>query len=153
MKAAANTVRGVQLIRRVALCSLFGMLLIGFTGCELGVSQTEEDICTFIENVAQSTEKALENRNTAQARDVWSDISEQGMKATDQGAEEIGKAISRLAGTYSELVRYCEDGEPASHETFVKNFRREAEKLVELIEEEGFDTTNLSTYIEDICSL
>ena len=152
MKTAANTTRLKRMIRSVVLCSLFGMILAGMTGCEFKDGKSEEDICAFMENVAQATEKCLEERNITLARDTWSDLSEQGMNATDQGAEEIGQAVSRLAGTYSDLVVYCQTGNDEDRETFLKNFQREAEKLSEQIAQEGFDTAKLNERVEEVCA-
>ena len=153
MKTAANATGMARFARYVVLCSLFGLMLVAATGCELSGDQAEEDICAFMENVAVSTEKSLANRNTTLARDTWSDLSEQGLLAIDQGADDIGQAIGRVAGTYSDLVAFCETGDEEKQETFLKNFRREAEKLSALIAEEGFDTTKLDERIEEICSL
>ena len=74
------------------------------------------------------------------------------MNATDQGAEEIGQAVSRLAGTYSDLVAYCQTGNDEDRETFLKNFQREAEKLSEQIAQEGFDTAKLNERVEEVCA-
>lgn len=153
MKTAANATSWTRLARSVVLCSLFGLMLVGLAGCELNGDQAEEDICAFMENVAVSTEKCLANRNTNLARDTWSDLSEQGLIAIDQGADEIGQAIGRVAGTYSDLVAYCETDDREKQETFLKNFRREAEKLSQLINAEGFDTTELDERIEEICNI
>ena len=118
MKTAANATIWTRLTRGVVLCSLFGMMLVGLAGCEFSGDQAEEDICAFMENVAVSTEKCLANRNTNLARDTWSDLSEQGMIAIDQGADEIGQAIGRVAGTYSDLVPTVKQGMMKSRKRF-----------------------------------
>ena len=153
MKTAAKATMAARIVRGVALCSLFGMMVFTLAGCELSSAQSTDDICAFVESVAQSTEKSLANRNTTLARDTWSDLSEQGLSATNQGAEELGKAIGRLAGTYSDLVAYCENGGDETREAFLKNFQKEAEKLSALLTDEGFDTTKLDERIAEICGV
>ena len=150
MKTAATAARR-RLWRNVVLCGLLSLAMAGLSGCEFGTGQSEADICAFMERVAASTEKSLANRDIDLARDTWSDVSEQGLNATSQGAEDIGKAIGLVAGTYDDLVAYCQSGDEEKKAAFLTAFQREAQKLSQMIAEEGFDTAKLDERIKDIC--
>lgn len=151
MKTTAKAAKSRRIWCGVVLCGLLSVMMC-MTGCELGNGQSEADICAFMENIAQATEKSLENRNIKLARDTWSDVSEQGFNAVEQGAEEIGKAIGSVAVTYSDLVEYCETGDEEKKADFLENFQREAQKLSQMIaQQEGLDTSELDERIAEIC--
>ena len=153
MKITTKASRYEIIMQKLLLCSLVGLMMVMISGCELTGKNSEENICAFMEQIAADTEKSIANKDAQLARNVWSDLTEEGLYAENQGASEVGKAVGGLAATYASLVSYCEKGDEALLNKFLDDFQTQSANLSQKIADEGFDTSVLEEYIAQICAL
>ena len=143
--------RAGQRGRRVALL-LVMLLLVGLSsGCEMPSKEQETDMYTFVGEMVDSTAKAMEDRDTKLARDVWSALTEYAVMAEDEGHTALKDAICDVACTYGSLVDYCDAGAPEDLADFKDSFQRASEALSKMIGAEGYDTATLDERIALIC--
>ena len=110
----------------VLLFLLFSMLL---TGCAGQSIEKPDQILKLIDDAVKITEEATNDKDIKLAREVWTRISEYGVKATELGNKELADSLGKLASTYVHLVSYIETGDDLQLTTFRSCFEQDIRKL------------------------
>lgn len=103
---------------------VFLMIALLLTGCNSQNFTKPEQISEAVKQIADNTEKAINNKDLKLARLLWSQISKYGVKAGDAGHKELGEELGKLASTYVNLVQYLETGDENQLNIFRKNFSK-----------------------------
>ena len=104
------------LIALLLTCSVF------LTGCSGQSMEKPEQVLKVIEQAISTTEKATSEKDLKLARELWTRVSEYGVKAEEAGNKELADSLGRLASTYPHLVSYIESGNEFYLQTFRTSF-------------------------------
>lgn len=125
---------------RFVLAFLLIILLIGGTACEGKNLDNAEMVEKLIDDVVDTTHKAVENHDVKLARELWSKISEYGVRAREMGQKELADSLGKLASTYVYLVQYLQTGDQKQLELFEKNFDQAITGLRQCLKKRGAKT-------------
>jgi|GEM_PF-2418740 len=111
--------------------SLLAFLLIAllFMGCAGQSVEKPEQVLKLIDTAVKITEQAAKDKDIKLAREVWTQISEYGVKAKELEKKELADSLGKLASTYVYLVSYIETGDNNQLTIFRNSFEQAVAQL------------------------
>ena len=111
------------------LITLLLIVCVLFTGCTTQSLEKPEQILKLIGDAVKITEKAANEKDLKLAREVWTQVSEYGVKAKEIGNKELADSLGKLASTYVYLVSYIESGDTLQLTNFQNCFDQAVSQL------------------------
>lgn len=109
------------------------LLSLTLMGCEN--EEIDKDLlANTISKFENNTQKAIEEKNSQLARDIWSEITEYSIKAEKLADENLNNTLTTLASTYVKLVKYCETGDEDTLKEFKSDFQKASHELEEILQ-------------------
>jgi len=118
------------------LLVLFVLVSIVLMGCNSQGFTDPDKAKQAIEHIRKNTEKAINDKELKLARELWSQISEYGVKFEEQGQDGLAGSLKTLASCYLNLVNYLESGDQKQLEVFRKNYTKALEDLEKVVEKQ-----------------
>ena len=116
-------------MNRRYLITLLLIVCVLFTGCTTQPLENPEQILKLIDDAVKITEKAANEKDLKLAREVWTQVSEYGVKAKELGNKELADSLGKLASTYVYLVSYIESGDTLQLTNFRNCFDQAVNQL------------------------
>lgn len=113
------------------LC-LIAFLMVFAAGCEKVIDKPEQ-IHKELNKIVEMTDKAVQTKDMKLSREVWSKVSEYGLKANELGAEELSASLGKLASTYVYLIEYLQTGDESKLALFRDCFDQAINNLEEIL--------------------
>ena len=113
-------------MNRRYLITLLLIMTVLFTGCNSQSVEKPEQMLKLLDDAVKITEKAANEKDLKLAREVWTQVSEHGVKAKELGNKELADSLGKLASTYVYLVSYIETGDALQ----LTNFRNGYDQAV-----------------------
>lgn len=107
-----------KLVKFVLFFIIISSLLVG---CDKQTIDSREQLPRIINQTIELTDKTIQTRDIKTAREIWSQVSEYGLKAKELGNDELADILGQLASSYRYLVDYLQSG----NEDQLKRFRLE----------------------------
>lgn len=120
-------------MKKRTVCLILLLFCIFLTGCESHLIENPDGLQKLIDKKVELTQKAVAEKDIRLARDIWSNISEYGIKAKELEKEELAGYLGKLAATYSYLVEYINTGDSNKLEVFQKTFDAAVQELRECV--------------------
>lgn len=118
--------------KRVSLLLVIIMSLGVLVGCtELPIKR--ELVPKVIEKLTEDTQKAIKNKDADQLRNIWSKVSEYGVKVGKNDDKELADALGRLAACYSKAVLYVELKQNYLLDDFNVEFKSSLEAITQIV--------------------
>lgn len=112
---------------------LFITFSVFLVGCEQQALEKPELMRKMVVNATEMTQKAIDTKDIKLAREIWSKISEYGIKAREQGKTELAEALGKWASTYVYLINYLESNDTFELEKFKLHSQESVNKLMDII--------------------
>ncbi len=106
------------------------------TGCGNDELDKSEQASQLVQQLIQETEKAIKDKDEKLVREIWSQISEYGVKAKDLDKEELADSLGELAATYAKLVEYIQTGDKKSLDNFKQELSTALNKVQKILDKE-----------------
>lgn len=121
--------------RTIKVVLLLFLVILLMTACGNKVIDKPELILKIVDDTVVATEKAIEEKDLKLARQIWSEISEYGIKASEYDKKELSDSLGKLASTYTHLIDYLQEGDSNKLEEFQSGFSKAVEELRTTINE------------------
>ncbi|SMB95743.1 hypothetical protein SAMN00017405_0473 [Desulfonispora thiosulfatigenes DSM 11270] len=112
------------------------LILVMITNFSLGCDDSKiikrDVVPKIVNNIVSDTNVAIKEKDVKKAREIWSKVSEYGVKANQHGDEKLSETLTFLASTYVKLIKYCETDDENILKGFKKDFSKGLLKLKEL---------------------
>jgi len=112
---------------------IFTLLCIILTGCNSQIINDPDQLHKLIDKNIELTQKAADEKDVKLAREIWSRISEYGIKAKEMDKKELADSLGKLAATYSYLVEYINSGDMTQLDLFREYFEKAVYGLKECL--------------------
>ena len=113
------------------MCLIIGAFLL--TGCTTFSFDKTEKIPELLEKANTLTQNAIQQKDIEKVRDIWSQISELGIKLEENGQSEIALQVNQLAATYIHLIDYLKTGNNDSYKQFNTGYLEALDSLKEAL--------------------
>ena len=120
-------------MRKRSVCIIFLLFCVLFTACNSQSIENPDQLQKFIDKYIALTQKAVEGKDIKLAREIWSKITEYGLKAKEMDKKELADSLGKLAATYSYLVEYINTGDKTQLSLFEDNFNKAVYLLREYV--------------------
>ena len=121
-------------MKKRTVCLILLVFCILLIGCESRVMENPEELQKLIDRNIELTQKAIAEKDIRLAREIWSKISEYGIKAKEQDKEDLAGYLGKLASTYTSLVEYIETKDDEKLKVFQENFEAAIRELRECVQ-------------------
>lgn len=115
---------------------LLFLVTLLLSACNENVMEKPESFNKIIDDTVILTEKAIQEKDIELAREIWSKISEYGIKAREYDKEELSNSLGKLASTYTNLIDYLQEGDNVKLERFKSEFDNAVKQLKAIINKE-----------------